>query len=317
MVRRLIIMIPQLIALSIIIFILAEFMPGDALSGEIDPNVSPERLEELRQMFGFYDPWYVKYTRWIGNIIRGDFGRSIAHQMPVTQIIGQRIGNTFRLSLFSVVLVYLISIPLGILSGRFSGRALDKGILFYTFVMFAMPVVVLALLAIWIFSLRLGWFPFSGSVDVLITRATNPIAWHMSRLHHLILPSIVSALMTIGIIQFLRMGIIDNKNSDYAITARSKGVPEGKVFSRHVLRNSIIPIVSGIGFTIVGLLGGGVLIERTFNYPGMGSLFMDAIMRRDYSVVNTLVLFYGALSVIGGLLSDIGLTIADPRIRIK
>ena len=94
MVRRLIIMIPQLIALSIIIFILAEFMPGDALSGEIDPNVSPERLEELRQMFGFYDPWYVKYTRWIGNIIRGDFGRSIAHQMPVTQIIGQRIGNT-------------------------------------------------------------------------------------------------------------------------------------------------------------------------------------------------------------------------------
>lgn len=315
-VRRLLILIPQLFILSILVFILATFMPGDALTGKIDKNVKPERLEELRQQYGFYDPWYVKYGRWISNALQGDLGESTSHKIPVTRLIGQRAGNTFLLALATTIVTYMIGISLGLLSGRFHGKPIDKAITFYTFLALAMPSIIFGLMNIFFFSFRLKLFPMGGTVDVKY--AAGSMSYFLSRLQHLVLPVLTGALLyTVGTIQFLRSEIIDYKNSDFVVTARSKGVPERKVYSRHIFRNSLLPVASSMGYDIAFLITGSVFIEDVFSYPGMGRLFLESITRRDFAVVNALILLYAMLTVLGTLLSDIIMSIVDPRIRIK
>lgn len=312
--RRLLLMIPQIIILSILIFIIAEFMPGDPFTGMIDPNVDPAQLDILRERYGLNDPLPVKYVRWVGNALQGDFGRSFNYKTSVLNVIGDRLGNTVRLSLLSTVLTYLIGLPLGILSGRFNDSVLDKSVIIYNFVSFAVPTFVLALLMVYIFGFNLGWFPSRGSIDI---QANTFWEQFWSRLYHLILPSITTAVLgTVSIIQYLRTEIIDAKVSDYVKTARSKGVPIEKVYSKHIFRNASLPIASGFGYTIVNLLTGSIFIERIFNYSGMGNLFLESINTRDYSVIFVLVLFYGILGLIGTLLSDLILMAVDPRIRI-
>lgn len=312
--RRLLLMIPQIIILSILIFIIAEFMPGDPFTGMIDPNVDPAQIDALREQFGLNDPLPVKYVRWVGNALQGDFGRSFNYKTDVLNVIGDRLGNTVRLSLLSTVLTYLIALPLGIFSGRYNDTLFDKGVIIYNFVSFAVPTFVLALLMVFVFGYNLGWFPSRGSIDI---QASGFWEESWSRLYHLILPSITTAILgTTSIIQFLRTEIIDAKTSDYVKTARSKGVPIDKVYTRHIFRNASLPIASGFGYTIVNLLTGSIFIERIFNYSGMGNLFIESILSRDYSVIFVLVLFYGILGLIGTLLSDLILMTVDPRIRI-
>lgn len=314
--RRLLILIPQLFILSLLVFLLANFMPGDALTGKIDPNTTPARLEELRQQWGFYDPWYVKYGRWLGDALHGNLGESTAYKIPVTELIGQRGGNTFWLALLTTVLTYLIAVPLGVISGRYSNKLADKAIVFYTFIALAMPSVVFGLLNIFFFVFKLNWFPMGGTVDVKFTAGT--LAYYGDRIYHMILPALTGAfLYTVGTIQFLRSEIIDYKNSDFVVTARSKGVPERKVYSRHIFRNALLPVASFMGYDIAFMLSGSIFIENVFSYPGMGYLFLESIQRRDYAVVNALIILFAVLTVLGTLLSDIFMSIVDPRIRIK
>lgn len=315
-VRRIIILIPQVFIISLLVFLLANFMPGDALTGKIDPNVSAARLEELRQQWGYYDPWYVKYFHWITNILQGDLGESTAYKMPITRLIGQRAVNTFWLAALTTVLTYIIGIILGIVSGRYNEKKPDKIIVFYTFIALAMPSIVLGLINIFIFSIKLKWFPVGGSVDVKYVAGTFPYYWN--RIYHMILPAITGALLyTVGIIQYLRSEIIDYKNSDFVVTARSKGVPEKKIYSRHIFRNALLPVASFMGYDIAALLGGSIFIEKVFSYPGMGNLFLESILRRDYAVVNALIILFAVLTVVGTLLSDVIMSLVDPRIRIK
>lgn len=315
-VRRLLILIPQVILLSLLIFILANFMPGDALTGKIDPNVSPQRLEELRKQWGYYDPWYIKYSKWAGKALQGDLGESTAYKIPVTELIGQRAGNTFWLALVTMILTYLIGIFLGILSGRYNEKMVDKVIVFYTFIALAMPSVVFGLINIFIFAFKLKWFPMGGSVDVKYAAGTLPYVW--DRIYHMILPSLTGALLyTVGIIQYLRSEMIDYKRSDFVVTARAKGVSENVIYTKHILRNALLPVASGMGYEIAFLLGGSIFIENVFSYPGMGKLFLESIGRRDYAVVNALIILFAVLTVVGTLLSDIIMSIVDPRIRIK
>lgn len=314
--RRLLILIPQVLLLSLLIFLLANFMPGDALTGKIDPNVSPERLEELRQKWGYYDAWYIKYGKWVWSALHGNLGESTAYKLPVITLIGQKIGNTFWLALVTTILNYIIGITLGILSGRYSNKAADKVITFYTFFALAMPSIVFGLINIFIFAFRLDWFPMGGSVSVKYAAGT--IGYYGDRLYHMILPAFTGALLyTVSIIQFLRSEIIDYKNSDFVVTARSKGVPEKVVYSRHIFRNALLPTASFMGYDIAFLLGGSIFIENVFSYPGMGRLFIESITRRDYAVVNALIILFAVLTVLGTLLSDIIMSIVDPRIRIK
>lgn len=310
-------MIPQILLLSVIIFILAKMMPGDALSGAIDPNTSPETLAEIREELGWNDPWYVQYGDWVKGIVtEGDLGRSWRYKVPVTKIIGERMMNSVWLGVATLIITYLIAIPLGILSGRYHNTLLDQTITGYTYVGFATPTFIFALFTLWIFGYKLGWFPTSGSVAP--GSVPGNLDYILSKIKHLLLPALSLALITtVGTVQYLRNEIVDMKQQDFIITARAKGAPESRVYNRHILRNSLLPIAAFFGYEIVGLIGGTVFVEMIYSYPGMGRLFLTSITERDYSLVTALTLLFGIATIIGTLLSDIILSIVDPRIRIK
>ena len=315
-VRRFLIMIPQLFFLSLIIFIMAQFMPGDPFTGAITPDTDPARIEELREKNGLNDPWYQQYARWVGNALQGDFGLSYTFKRDVGDLIGERALNTFWLSLVSVIMLYVIAIPLGVLAGRYHNSWLDKSIILYSFISYAIPTFILALLFLFFFGYTLDWFPTSGSVDIKHDPGT--FGYFISKFYHILLPAFTYAVLgTTTVIQYLRSEIIDAKVQDYVRTARSKGIPMKKVYSRHIFRNSLLPIAAFLGFTITGLLGGSIFIETIFGYPGMGQLFISSITSRDYSVITALVMLYGFLALLGSLLSDIIMSIVDPRIRIE
>jgi len=301
-------------------FILAWNMPGDALTGMgEDPTIDQEVLAQRREDMGLNDPWYQQYGRWIGNIIlRGDFGRSVQHgATPVVTIIGQRLINTFWLALLTLFLIYVIAVPLGIVAGRYNDKLPDKAIGGYTYFAMALPTVVFALINLLIFGFRLQWFPIRGSVSIE-AHAAGGLTYIIDRLYHMILPALTGAILgTFGIIQYLRGGIVNLKSSDYVMTARSKGVPESKIYTRHILRNALIPIASNAGLALVGLFAGAIFIEQLFSFPGMGRLFLDSIQTRDFTVVNALVMLFAFLTAMGVLISDIILAAIDPRIRIK
>ncbi|MDY0404450.1 ABC transporter permease [Virgibacillus sp. 179-BFC.A HS] len=315
-VRRILIMIPQVVLLSILVFIMAKMMPGDALSGLMDPNLDPATLEELREKLGLNDPWYTQYIHWIGDLFHGDMGESFRYKMPVSELIGQRMVNTFWLSLVTLILIYLISVPLGIISGRYNDSLLDQAITGYTYIGFATPLFIFALVLLWIFGFQFGWFPTGGSVTPGSTPGT--LDYISSKLYHLLLPAISMALIgTVGTVQYLRNEIIDTKQKDFILTARAKGASESRVYNRHVLRNSLLPIAAFFGYEITGLISGTVFVESIYTYPGMGQLFLESITTRDYSVATALTLLFGIAAILGTLISDIILSLVDPRIRIK
>lgn len=313
--RRVLLMIPQLFLLSLIVFFLAELMPGDALTGLIDPKIKPEQLEAMREKLGLNKPVLERYMDWIVNMFHGDFGRSFQHKSPVLDIIGLRIWPTIYLSFLTTVIIYAIALPLGLLSGRYAGSAFDKIVNFYNFLTYSVPSFVVALLALWLFGYTLDWFPTRGTVATGLQPGT--IEYVLSKIHHMMLPALtVGILSTTGVIQYLRTGVIDAKTEDYVRTARAKGVPENVIYSRHIFRNSILPIAAFLGYTITGLVSGSIITEQIFTYQGMGMLFFSSVTQRDYSVMIILVLFYGAMTLFGTLLSDIIMVFVDPRIRM-
>ena len=319
-VRRIILLIPQLFILSVFIFLIAQLMPGDALRGRLGPEGTAEQLHEMRYHAGLLDPWYVQYGRWIrGIIFEGDFGLSIGISpgRPVLEVIGERIGNTVRLSIMTSLILYAIAIPLGILAARKKGTAIDKTIMLYTFIALSMPTVVFALINILVFALNLGWLPPRGSVDVVADSVGGMTAF-ISRIRHMILPAVTGGMLgTVGVIYFLRAEVIDHEASDYVQTARSKGVPAKKIYTGHILRNAMLPIAGHFGIIIAGVFTGSVFIETIFSFGGMGELFITSIMRRDFPIANVLIMFYAILGVLSVLIADIAITIIDPRIRIK
>ncbi|MGM9910701.1 MAG: oligopeptide ABC transporter permease [Lacticaseibacillus absianus] len=313
--KRVLIMIPQLILLSMIVFILAKMMPGDPFTGLINPNLSQATINHLKHVYGLDDPVPVQYLRWVKNLLHGDFGQSYIQHVSVSSLIADRAQNTFWLSLLSTLLLYGIAIPMGIAAGKHEGEWQDRAISIFNYVTYAIPGFVFYLLGLWLFGFTLGWFPISGTVSA---NASGFWGVFWSRLDHMILPAILYAIIaTTGTVQYLRTGIIDNKVEDYVKTARSKGVPEKVVFDKHILRNSFLPIAAFLGNTITGLLGGSMIIETVFSFPGMGKLFLDSIAQRDYTTLTALIMIYGTLTLLGNLLSDIIMSLVDPRIRVK
>ncbi len=314
--RRLLVMIPQLFVLSILVFALAKEMPGDALTGRaMDPSADPKLIEEQRERLGLNDPIPTQYVRWIKNVAQGDFGVSTIHKIQVTDLLGERLGNTITLSLAILILTYLIAIPLGVISGRWNNSWMDRIITLYNYLGYATPLFIFALIMLFVFGFQLALFPTGGSVDPQVTDGT--FAYYMSKLNHLMLPAICGALIgTVSTVQYLRSEIIDTKIKDFVRTARAKGVPESRIYSKHILRNSFLPIAAFLGYEITGLIGGSIFLESIFSYPGLGQLFMQSITQRDFSVITSLVMLTGFATLLGTLLSDIILSIVDPRIRI-
>ncbi|MEG0265825.1 MAG: ABC transporter permease [Erysipelotrichaceae bacterium] len=315
-IRRVIAMIPQIIILSLFIFLLAKAMPGDPFTGRVNPNTDPATIERMKELAGLNNPWYVQYWDWVTNALKGDFGQSFLYKLPVTEIIGSRVVNTIWLSLLTVVFTYLIALPLGLFSGRYQNSLFDKAVVVYNFVSFAVPIFIFALIMLFIFGYRLEWFPTTGSVAAGIPEGT--MQYQLSRVYHMILPAISQALLATAVtIQYLRNEVIDAQQMDFVRTARAKGVPTNKVFTRHIFRNASLPIAAQLSYEITALISGSVIIEQTFAYPGIGKLFIDAIKGLDYTVITSLVLILGIVTIVGNLISDIVMSLVDPRIRIQ
>jgi len=258
----------------------------------------------------------VQYARWAGNALRADFGRSISYRMPVADIVGRRAYNTLFLQVLTLVLLYAVAVPLGLVAGRFHGRAPEKAVNLYTCFMLAMPTVVPALAVVLVAGFWLDIVPVRGSVDIGLGRGTA--VYFASRLHHSIAPAVTGALLgSVYVVQYLRSEIADIRGMAFVTAARAKGIPEGALYTRHIFRGALLPIASSLGSMVVMLLGGSVFNESIFSYPGMGTLFLESIQQRDFSVLTALVVLYGVLLVLGSFLSDIALSVVDPRIRIK
>lgn len=309
-------MIPILFLVSIVVFSLAFAMPGDALSGQIDPTQSPEYIEEMREELGLNDPVHIQYGRWVAGIVQWDFGRSVVHRMDVSAIIGERLPNTILLSAMSLIITYILAFFMGRYAGRNPYTKGDYTIQGINYLMLAIPSFVAALFAIFIFSFQFGLFPSTGSVGSGMTPGT--FEFWMSKLYHTFLPALVlGALVTASYTQFLRNDIIESAQKDYVRTARAKGTPESEIYNKHILRNSIIPIVTLFGFDIASIIGGAVIIETIFSYRGIGELLISSIERRDSAVVLSVTLMLSVATLVGNLLADLLYGIIDPRIRVE
>ena len=313
-IRRFLLMIPLLIGMSIVIFVLAKLQPGDAFTGQMNPNIDAKYYEEQREKLGFNEPIHIQYLKWGENVLKGELGDSIRYKRPVMDLIKERMPNTVLLGVTSIVITYLVAFPLGILSGRKPYSGLDYGVQFLNYLMLAIPSFVAGVFAIYIFAFQLGWFPFSGSVAIGLEEGS--FAYYMSKLYHAILPGTVLGLLsTASYVQFLRNDIIENSRKDYIRTARAKGISESKIYNKHILRNSIIPIVTFFGADVLSVFGGAVITETIFSYPGIGKLLIDSIGGKDYPLMMALLLFFSFLGLLANLISDITYSIVDPRIK--
>lgn len=316
-IRRLLGMIPMLILISIVVFSLAKLMPGDSLSGEIDPNnTNPEYIAEMREKLGYNDPLPVQYFNWITNFAQGDFGKSTKYKRPVFDVIMEKVPNTLFLGIMSLIITYILAFMMGMYSGRKPYTLGDNAIAGINYIMLAIPSFVAAVFAIYFFAFNLNWFPFGGSVDILVE--TGSAEYYLSRLHHVLLPALVlGAMSTASYTQFLRNDIIENSRKDFVRTARAKGTPIKKIYNVHILRNSIIPLVTFLGFDFAALIGGAIITETIFTYPGIGMLFLDSVSVRDYPTLMALTMLLSFLTLAGNLIADLLYGIVDPRIRLE
>ncbi|MCE4050115.1 MULTISPECIES: ABC transporter permease [Bacillaceae] len=315
-IRRVLVFIPMLFALTVIVFGLMQAAPGDPFTGKLDPNVDPEVYEQQKEALGLNDPIYVQYFRWLGNMLQGDFGESIVYKgREVTDLLESRVSNTLTLGTFSLFITILFSIPIGIYSARKPYSILDYTVTTFSFFGLAIPSFFFGLVAIYFFAIQLGWFPSQGTVSSPNLQGAE-LFW--DKIHHLILPGLTLGLGGMATYtRYMRSEVLDVLSGDYIRTARAKGMTENTVLYKHTLRNALIPIVTLLGFEIGAILGGAIITEGVYQYPGLGTLFINSISSKDYPVIMVIALMIGFFTLLGNLLADIGYSLVDPRIRYE
>ncbi len=322
--RRLLGAIPLLLGVGTLIFFLIHLAPGDPVSFYAGPNVSPQALEQMRTNMGLDDPIPVRYVRWMGSTLRGDFGISFVRNQPVRDVVLQLLPNTLLLSFSALVLAFLAGILLGVFQAIRHNRFSDNlasvvGLFFYS-----MPSFWLGLMLILIFSLGARnlwdwpiWFPAAGMTSVDHPFMT-PGEQLRDRVMHLVLPALSLALvLAAGIARYMRGSMLEVMHQDYIRTARARGLPERRVIFGHALRNAFLPIITLAGLYLPVLFSGTVFVETVFAWPGMGKLMVDAIGQRDHPVVMACALLFGAMVILGNLFADLLYAAADPRIRYR
>lgn len=318
-IRRLLGIIPLLFGITIISFAVIHLAPGKPTTIEqsLNPKVSQEVRLRLEKIYGLDKPIHIQYINWLNKLIRLDFGRSFIDDRPVVDKILERIPITLAINLFSLIFMLMVAIPLGIRSAIKENSSFDKITTVLVFIGFAMPTFWLALLLMNLFGITLRWLPISGikSLDFEYMSFGQQI---MDLARHLILPVFVSGIGGLaGILRYMRSNMIDVLHQPYIYTARAKGLPEKTVIYKHALRNAILPIVTILGLSIPGLLGGSVIFESIFAIPGIGRLFYEAVMMRDYPLIMAEVVLGAILTMLGNLIADISYAYVDPRIRYK
>ncbi len=302
-------MIPSLLLASIIVFSFIHFIPGDPVRVMLGDQATPEQVETLRESMGLNRPLYLQYFRWLGGILKGDFGTSIFFHKPVLEIIIDRAETSIFIALLSMALIICIGVPIGVLSAIRYNSWLDQ--LFSGLAMFfaSVPTFWLGLNLMIFFAVVLRWLPSSGFPSVIQSGD-----W--SNLRYLILPCVTLAAPNSAlIIRLTRSSMLDVANADYVKTARAKGLSEGAVNVRHIFRNSLISVVSALGFTFVGLVSKTVVTETVFSLPGIGRLVVESVLRRDYPTIQGVILIVALVYMLVNLIVDLTYAILDPRIR--
>ncbi len=318
-VRRLLGIIPLLLGITIISFAIIHLAPGKptVLQESMNPKVSLEVQQRLEKLYGLDKPLYAQYLHWIKMLARFDFGRSYGDGRPVLDKILERIPVTLTINVLSILLILLVAIPLGVRCALKPGSLFDTAATVIVFLFFAAPTFWLALLLMQLFGIQLHWLPISGIKSLDFEYFSFPQK-ALDLISHLALPVFVSAIGGLaGISRYMRSNMIDTLNQPYIYTARAKGLSERKVVYTHAMRNAVLPIVTILGLSLPGLLGGSVIFESIFALPGIGRLFYEAVMMRDYPLIMAEVVLGALLTMAGNLVADISYAYVDPRIRYK
>lgn len=318
--KRLFTMIPLFFGITIVSFLVIHLAPGSPISIQTDlnPKMTAEARERLRTFYGLDRPLPVQYYNWVKHLITFDLGRSFStDNRLVTDKIKDALPITILINVLSLLLIVIVAIPLGVLSAVHQDSLFDRSATVFVFIGFALPTFWLALLLMILFGVHLDWLPISGlkSINYEYLAPLNQIK---DRVAHLIMPVLVSAFGGLaGLSRYSRSNMLEVVRQDYITTARAKGLPESKVVYKHALRNALLPVVTILGLSVPGLIGGSVIFETIYAIPGMGQLFYASVMMRDYPVIMGILVIGALLTMVGNLLADISYALVDPRIRIS
>ncbi|HNR12847.1 MAG TPA: ABC transporter permease [Thermodesulfobacteriota bacterium] len=316
---RILNMIPLLIGITIVSFLVINLAPGSPISVQTDmnPKMTAEARERLRAFYGLDKPLHIQYYNWIKHLATFDLGRSLStDNRPVIDKIKERLPITISINALALLLIMLVALPLGVLSAVYHNTLFDRLTTVFVFIGFAIPSFWLALLLMIYFGIHLGWLPISGLKSINFEYLT-PANQLKDYIVHLVLPVFVSAFGGLaGLSRYSRSNMLEVIRQDYITTARAKGLNETRVIYKHALRNALLPVVTILGLSVPGLIGGSVIFETIFAIPGMGQLFYGSVMARDYFVIMGILVIGAILTMAGNLLADISYAIVDPRIRI-
>ena len=316
-IKRILVAIPLLLAMSLMTFAMMQLTPGNFFDSlRLDPTVSEDTLNKYEELYQLDKPVMVQYFHWIKNVLKLDFGHSFFYNVPVSRIIADRLFNTFILSLSSMLLTWMIAIPLGVWAALHRNKLIDKTLSMFSFMGLSMPSFFLAMLLLYA-AAQIGGIPLGG----MYSADYDELSWFgkiIDLLKHLIIPTVVISLGSIASLQrIMRGNFLEVLRQQYILSARAKGLPENRVVYRHALRNAINPLITLFGYELSSLLGGAALIEIVCNWPGLGSLMLTAVRAKDVYLVMTSMLMGGVLLLIGNLIADILLAWSDPRIRYE
>ncbi len=308
LIRRILAVIPVLLVVTVIVFLMLRLTPGDPAANIAGDAATTEDIAKLRVELGLEEPLPVQFTIYIKNLLKGDFGESFYYKRPVISMVADGVQPTLSLALFTIVMACLIAVPLGTLAAFKQGSWLDRGVMGFSVVGFSVPVFVIGYVLIYIFSVKLEWFPVQGYQPI----SEGIGGWA----YRLILPSMALSVIFVALIaRMTRTSVLEVLNEDYIRTARAKGLSQSKILIKHALRNAAVPIVTVIGIAIAILISGVVVTESVFVIPGLGLLTLDAIQGRDYPTVQALIILFSVVYVVINLIIDLLYTLLDPRIR--
>ena len=306
--RRVLAAIPVMGVVALFVFLLLRLTPGDPAAILAGDTATPEQLERIRVSLGLHEPIYIQFFTWINQLLHGDLGVSLISNVPVLQMIGQRLEPSISIAISTIILAILIAVPLGVIAAWKHGTWIDRFVMGLSVLGFSVPVFVIGYVLIQLFAIDLRWLPVQGFKS--IAAGLGPY------LERLVLPTLTLSFIYVALIaRMTRAAMLDVLGEDYIRTARAKGIAEMAVLLRHGLRNAAVPVITVIGTGFALLISGVVVTESVFNLPGIGRLTVDAVLARDYPVIQAMILLTSLVYVTINLLIDVAYTLLDPRIR--
>ncbi|NTW58365.1 MAG: ABC transporter permease [Nitrospirae bacterium] len=318
-IKRALLMVPILLGITLLSFSVMHMAPGGPAEAQMEfsAKASAEARERLRKLYGADQPVHKQYLTWLKKFVTLDFGEAFADGRKVKDKILERLPITLTINLLSLFVVLLIAIPIGIMSATHQYSILDRATTMFVFVGYSMPHFWMALLLIYLFGVQWGVLPISGK-ESLDTTGFTTLQWLMDRAEHLVLPVFVSAIGGLaGFSRYMRNNMLEVMRQDYIRTARAKGLPENTVIYKHALRNALMPVITILGLSLPGIIGGSVIMETVFGIDGMGRLMFQAVFSRDYNVAMGILVPAAVLTMLGNFMADIGYALADPRVRLR